>query len=283
MVFQGYALFPHMSVEDNIAFPLKARKVPAAEQRKRVHAIVEMVGLTEHLSKRPHQLSGGQQQRVALARALVFSPKVLLLDEPLSALDKNLRGQMQIELRRLHAETGTTFVFVTHDQSEALALSSRVAIFERGKLQQIDAPSVVYERPRNRFVAEFLGEINLFAVNGASRSNGTVRGRFEDSELATPAQEDGTGRSGWIAVRPEHLSLSRAQPGAAMNSVPATVTSAIYGGARVNLTLETAGGTPVVMDVAASDFDDTIAPGAGVWVGWPVEKGFLLPGEEAQR
>ena len=147
MVFQGYALFPHMSVEKNIAFPLKARKVTEAEQRRRVHAIVEKVGLTEHLGKRPSQLSGGQQQRVALARALVFEPKVLLLDEPLSALDKNLREQMQVELRRLHKETGTTFVFVTHDQTEALALSSRIAIFERGRLQQIGAPNAIYEQP----------------------------------------------------------------------------------------------------------------------------------------
>jgi putative spermidine/putrescine transport system ATP-binding protein len=152
MVFQGYALFPHMSVEDNIGFPLRTRRVAAAERRRRVDDIVEKVGLTEHLKKRPHQLSGGQQQRVALARALVFSPKVLLLDEPLSALDKNLRGQMQLELRRLHGETGTTFVFVTHDQSEALALSSRVAIFDEGRLQQVGAPDT---STRNRATASW--------------------------------------------------------------------------------------------------------------------------------
>jgi putative spermidine/putrescine transport system ATP-binding protein len=184
MVFQGYALFPHMTVEDNIGFPLRTRGVGAGERRRRVREIVEIVGLTEHLKKRPSQLSGGQQQRVALARALVYSPKVMLLDEPLSALDKNLREQMQVELRRLHTETGTTFVFVTHDQSEALALSSRVAIFDQGRLHQVGTPHTVYEQPSNRFVAEFLGQINLFAIEAPESTGNVVRGRFEDTELA---------------------------------------------------------------------------------------------------
>jgi putative spermidine/putrescine transport system ATP-binding protein len=281
MVFQGYALFPHMSVEANIAFPLRARKVSAAEQRRRVHDIVEKVGLTEHLSKRPNELSGGQQQRVALARALVFSPKVLLLDEPLSALDKNLRGQMQIELRRLHRETGTTFVFVTHDQSEALALASRIAIFDRGRLQQVDEPSIIYEEPRNRFVAEFLGQINLFPVTRLSESGGVVRGRFEDVEIAAPKRGAAVNGSACIAVRPEHMRIGREPLSTPVNRVPAVVTSAVYGGARVNLVLKTRGGTPIITDVAATHFDDTMAPGAGVFVEWPIEKSFLLPGGEA--
>ena len=138
MVFQGYALFPHMSVEANIAFPLKVRKRPAAEIRQRVVEMIGRVGLKGHENELPSQLSGGQQQRVALARALVFEPGVLLLDEPFSALDKSLRGQMQAEMKRLHQETGTTFVFVTHDQSEALALASRIAIFNHGELLQVE-------------------------------------------------------------------------------------------------------------------------------------------------
>jgi putative spermidine/putrescine transport system ATP-binding protein len=219
---------------------------------------------------------------VALARALVFEPEVLLLDEPLSALDKNLRGQMQTELRRLHRETGTTFIFVTHDQSEALALSSRIAIFDRGRLQQLDEPNVVYEQPKNRFVAEFLGQINLFPVSGVARANGIFRGRFEDFELATPARSATAEGSACLAVRSEHIDISRERPADA-NSVGATVTSAVYGGARVSLTLKTRGGTPVVLDVPAARFDETIAPGTEVYVGWPVEKGFLLPGEEATR
>jgi putative spermidine/putrescine transport system ATP-binding protein len=280
MVFQGYALFPHLTVEKNIAFPLKARKVPEAEQRRRVHHIVEKVGLTEHLGKRPSQLSGGQQQRVALARALVFEPKVLLLDEPLSALDKNLREQMQVELRRLHKETGTTFVFVTHDQSEALALSSRIAIFDRGRVQQIGEPHAIYEQPCNRFVAEFLGQINLFPVANLLQGGGKVSGPFEGAELAAPARSVHDG-SGWVAVRPEHLELGTGGPTDTMNSVAATVTSATYGGAHVDLVLRTAGGTPIVMDVAADRFGDTMAPGAQVRVVWPIEKGFFLPGEGA--
>ncbi len=164
MVFQGYALFPHMTVAQNIAFPLQVRKTPRDVTQRRVGEIIERVGLSGHESKLPAKLSGGQQQRVALARALVFEPSVLLLDEPFSALDKHLRGRMQDEVKRLHQEFGTTFIFVTHDQSEALSLSSRIAIFNHGELLQIAAPQEVYERPTSRFVAEFLGEINLLPV-----------------------------------------------------------------------------------------------------------------------
>ena len=180
MVFQGYALFPHMSVEANIAFPLQVRKQPADEIRQRVAEMIERVGLQGHENKRPAQLSGGQQQRVALARALVFEPGVLLLDEPFSALDKSLRGQMQDEVKRLHQETGTTFVFVTHDQSEALALSSRVAIFNHGELLQVGTPQEVYERPANRFVAEFLGEINMLPLKDVRQDDGGATGLCED-------------------------------------------------------------------------------------------------------
>ena len=176
MVFQGYALFPHMTVESNIAFPLKVRKKSGAEIKRRVAEMIDRVGLLGHEKKLPSQLSGGQQQRVALARALVFEPDVLLLDEPFSALDKGLRGQMQAEMKRLHQETGTTFVFVTHDQSEALALSSRVAIFNHGELLQVGAPQEVYDRPANRFVAEFLGEINMLPLSGVRQADGVATG-----------------------------------------------------------------------------------------------------------
>jgi putative spermidine/putrescine transport system ATP-binding protein len=204
-----------------------------------------------------------------------------LLDEPLSALDKNLREQMQMELRRLHTETGTTFVFVTHDQSEALALASRIAIFDHGRLEQIGEPWTVYEQPRNRFVAEFLGRINLFNVTGLAREGEFVRGRFENCELSTPARAVTTNGSACIAVRPEYLHISRERPAPPVNSVPATVTNAVYGGARVNLALRTPGGTPVVTDVSSARLDNSIAPGADVWVGWPVDKSFLLPEEES--
>ena len=194
MVFQGYALFPHMTVAQNIAFPLQVRKTPRDVIARRVGEIIERVGLNGHESKLPAKLSGGQQQRVALARALVFEPSVLLLDEPFSALDKHLRGRMQDEVKRLHQEFGTTFIFVTHDQSEALSLSSRIAIFNHGELLQIAAPQEVYERPTSRFVAEFLGEINLLPVEDighcAHRHRRAVRRRPSRRPASGSRQEE---------------------------------------------------------------------------------------------
>lgn len=166
MQFQGYALFPHMTVADNVAYPLRIRKVAAEERQRRVKHILEVVGLGAHMHKKPAEMSGGQQQRVAIARALVFEPDLLLLDEPLSALDKNLREQLQTELQRIHRQVGTSFVFVTHDQNEALALSSRIAIFNHGKLTQVDTPENIYNRPESWFIAEFLGKMNLFPPAG---------------------------------------------------------------------------------------------------------------------
>ena len=260
MVFQGYALFPHMTAEDNIAFPLKVQGRSAAEVKRRVAEMVEMVGLGGHGHKRPAGLSGGQQQRVALARALAYEPPVLLLDEPFSALDKNLRGQMQDEMRRLHRETGTTFVFVTHDQEEALALSSRVAIFEKGRLQQIAAPREVYERPANRFVAEFLGDINILPVK-----DGRVEGRAVDT----------AGASGDLAIRPEYMALSLAEPSAG-NAVAATLRDLTYLGAETRLALVTPGGVPLVLNRPTADLPESLAPGASVWATWAPSRGFLL-------
>ena len=168
LVFQGYALFPHLSVAENIAFPLRIRKWPAARIRERVAQMLALVGLEAFAARKPRQLSGGQQQRVALARALSFGPRVLLLDEPLSALDRMLRETMQQELRRLHRETGVTFLYVTHDQQEALTMSDRVAVFERGRLVEFDTAQRLFRAPRTRFVASFLGENNL--VRGRRRS-----------------------------------------------------------------------------------------------------------------
>jgi putative spermidine/putrescine transport system ATP-binding protein len=166
MVFQGYALFPHMSVAENVAFPLRVRKLGAAEREAKVRAALDLVQLERFADRRPSQLSGGQQQRVALARALVFDPALLLLDEPLSALDKKLRAELQEELKALHRRVGRTFVNVTHDQEEALSLSDRVAILNHGKLVQEGAPAALYEAPRTRFVADFLGKSNFLHDGG---------------------------------------------------------------------------------------------------------------------
>jgi putative spermidine/putrescine transport system ATP-binding protein len=277
MVFQGYALFPHMSVEDNIAFPLTVRRLPAAERRRRVDRLIATVGLEMHRRKRPAQLSGGQQQRVALARALVFEPKLLLLDEPLSALDKNLREQMQGELKRLHAETGTTFVFVTHDQGEALALSTRIAIFDHGRIAQLGSPEAIYERPASRFVAEFLGRINLFPLEDVRREGETARGRFEGRLLAAPARPAPNG-NGLLTVRPEFMTVLEREP-AAGNAVRAVIAGVTYAGATRQLQLRTAGGREITLALPSAAPLPGSGPGSEIWVAWPVERGYLLPGE----
>ncbi|RWO53831.1 ABC transporter ATP-binding protein [Mesorhizobium sp.] len=276
MVFQGYALFPHMSVEANIAFPLKVRKKSAAEIKRRVGEMVERVGLKGHEKKLPSQLSGGQQQRVALARALVFEPGVLLLDEPFSALDKGLRGQMQAEMKRLHQETGTTFVFVTHDQSEALALSSRVAIFNHGKLLQVGAPDEVYERPANRFVAEFLGEINMLPLKGVRNADNGATGLCEDRTITLRGNASAVGSNAILAIRPEYMSIAP-EATAGENGIAATAVASTYLGAATRLDLTTRQGAKVTVSVPNEVAASALSKGNSVWLTWPAEKGFLLP------
>ncbi|MER9136350.1 ABC transporter ATP-binding protein [Mesorhizobium sp. M0830] len=276
MVFQGYALFPHMSVEANIAFPLKVRKKSAADIKRRVGEMIERVGLKGHEKKLPAQLSGGQQQRVALARALVFEPGVLLLDEPFSALDKGLRGQMQAEMKRLHQETGTTFVFVTHDQSEALALSSRVAIFNHGKLLQVGAPDEVYDRPDNRFVAEFLGEINMLPLKGVHPAGDGSTGLCEDRAVSMRCKAEAVRGDAILAIRPEYMSIS-GEAAAGENGIAATATASTYLGAATRLDLTTRQGAKVTVSVPNEVAAAALSKGNSVWLTWPAEKGFLLP------
>ena len=264
MVFQGYALFPHMTVRQNIAFPLKVQRRSSTEIKRRTDEMIEMVGLAGHGHKRPSGLSGGQQQRVALARALAYEPPALLLDEPFSALDKNLRGQMQDEVRRLHREIGTTFIFVTHDQSEALALSSRVAIFDHGKLQQIAAPRVVYERPASRFVAEFLGDINILPL---------TNGQFEG--VAVRAGTDAGPTSGILGVRPEYMKLHQTKPETG-NAIVARLEDLTYLGSETRLLLRTKGGAPLILQMPTSTLPEGLAAGSEVWAGWPIERGLYL-------
>jgi putative spermidine/putrescine transport system ATP-binding protein len=276
MVFQGYALFPHMSVEANIAFPLKVRKKSASDIKKRVGEMIERVGLVGHEKKLPSQLSGGQQQRVALARALVFEPGVLLLDEPFSALDKSLRGQMQAEMKRLHQETGTTFVFVTHDQSEALALSSRVAIFNHGKLLQVGAPDEVYDRPDNRFVAEFLGEINMLPLKGVQPADNGSTGLCEDRAVSMHCKAEKVRGDAILAIRPEHMSIAR-EATVGENGIAATAIASTYMGAATKLDLTTRQGAKVTVSVPNEVAAAALSKGNAVWLTWPAEKGFLLP------
>lgn len=273
MVFQGYALFPHMTVAQNISFPLKVQRRGASKVRKRTEEMIEMVGLGGHGHKRPSALSGGQQQRVALARALACEPSVMLLDEPFSALDKNLRNQMQDEVRRLHSETGTTFVFVTHDQSEALALSSRVAIFDKGKLQQVAGPQDVYERPANRFVAEFLGDINILPLSNVKFTASASEGQFEGT-LLHATKEAGSATDS-LAVRPEYMRLSATQPKSG-NAISACIEELTYKGAETRLDLRSQNGTPITLSMPTDALPDTLTKGKQYWAHWPKEKGFFI-------
>ena len=273
MVFQGYALFPHMTVEENIAFPLKVQRRSASDIKRRVGEMVEMVGLGGHGHKRPSGLSGGQQQRVALARALAYDPSALLLDEPFSALDKNLRGQMQEEVRRLHRDLGTTFVFVTHDQSEALALSDRVAIFNHGVVQQISSPKEVYERPANKFVAEFLGDINILHLDDVKTSAHGANAVFEGQPLR---MSNKLGKpSNAFAIRPEYMSIDLKRPDN-NNAIQANVLDLTYLGADTQLSLQTSHGVAIRLTMQTATLPAGLIHGTKAWVSWPVDRGIFL-------
>nr|WIE91024.1 ABC transporter ATP-binding protein [Mesorhizobium sp. WSM4875] len=225
MVFQNYALFPHMNVFHNIAFPLKQRRVSAAETAERVERALDLVQLKGLDERRVDQLSGGQRQRVALARAIVFEPRIVLMDEPLSALDKGLREHMQIELRNLHRRLGMTTVYVTHDQREAITMSDRIAVMNAGRIEQIDQPEVLYARPKTKFVAGFIGESNFIPVECR---NGSVW--YEDRKLRMNAPPPSAGRH-LMVVRPEKLRLlADADQARPVNALPATVGDVIYQG-----------------------------------------------------
>ncbi|MFM1651603.1 ABC transporter ATP-binding protein [Brevibacillus sp. B_LB10_24] len=209
MVFQQYSLFPHMSIADNIAFPLKMRKLEKSEIQRRVSDMLKLIELDGFGQRRPQELSGGQQQRVALARALVFQPNILLMDEPLAALDKKLRETMQLEIRRLHSQLGLTIIYVTHDQEEALKMSDRIAIFNKGRIEQLGTPLDLYDHPRTRFVAEFLGDSNLFPGRVADRSDQqTVVTDASGQTLLASAKRDCTkGDEVVLMVRPEKVDI----------------------------------------------------------------------------
>jgi putative spermidine/putrescine transport system ATP-binding protein/spermidine/putrescine transport system ATP-binding protein len=233
MVFQSYALFPHMTVSENVAFGLARRGIKGAQARKQVESTLDMVRLPGFGDRMPKQLSGGQQQRVALARAIVTKPSVLLLDEPLSALDRRLRQEMQVELIRIQRESGLTTIFVTHDQEEALTLSDKVAILDRGRIVQIGAPTEVYERPKTRFAAEFLGDTNF--LTGTVVAGGI---RLQNGSLVTvdaPLPSDGD--TATVAIRPEKITVNtdvRAAPDSdRANCFTATITTSVYAGAAL--------------------------------------------------
>ncbi|MCY4223064.1 MAG: ABC transporter ATP-binding protein [Thiotrichales bacterium] len=265
MVFQHYALFPHMSVFDNVAFGLSVRRVSRSETAERVRAMLALVQLQGYEERRPGQLSGGQQQRVALARALVTRPRVLLLDEPLGALDKRLRRRMQVELRQIQREVGITTVFVTHDQEEALTLSDRIAILDTGRIVQSGPPRAVYERPETVFAADFLGDANFFT--GRVDDEGRVRTSSGSALLAAGVPEDAGGEI-ILAVRPEKLRIARAGTpeldGA--NRLAGTVAGVLYAGSTV--TYRVACGEAEVTVLEQNREAVSIAQGEPVTVSW---------------
>jgi spermidine/putrescine transport system ATP-binding protein len=255
-VFQSYALFPHLSVYENVAFGLRSRKFKNAEVDNRVSRRLQMLGLEEMAERYPHQLSGGQKQRVALARALVNEPDLLLLDEPMSALDARLRAQVQVELRRLQRKIGQTFILVTHDQAEALVVSDRIAVMCKGQVVQYGTPAEVYEHPRNRFVAEFLGAANL--IDG-KRCNGGVQTDLGFLHLdAVPHWQEGT-----LAIRPERIRISEHEP--LQNGIQSEITEVIYRGTNLDLWLN-----PGPLRVRSRELRFS-APGIKVWLELPTE------------
>ena len=246
-VFQQYALFPHMSVRDNVGYGLRMKKVARSEVAERVGQALEMVQLGQLGDRAPRQLSGGQQQRVALARALVNRPRILLLDEPLGALDLKLRKEMQLELKHLNRQLGITFIYVTHDQEEALTMSDRIVLMRNGKIAQLDSPQAMYERPASRYVADFIGETNLLS--------GPAIGLAPDKSLA---------------IRPEYVELA----GAAIHGGPVlqvTVKEAIFSGAITRVHAALADGQRLVLHWPASE--PIPAPGTSLMVTWPAERG----------
>ena len=250
-VFQSYALFPHLSIYDNVAFGLRSRKFAEAEIKKRVERRLEMLDLAEMSNRHPHQLSGGQKQRVALARALVNEPEVLLLDEPMSALDARLRAQVQEDLRRLQRKLGRTFILVTHDQAEALVCSDRLAVMRHGRVEQIGTPEQVYDNPRNSFVAKFLGAANLIQ---ARRAPGGAETDFGFLAL----EKEPSWEAGWLAIRPEWIGIGETRP--ELNGIRARVSESIYRGTNFDLWLE-----PGRLRVRTSSYK-RIEPGREVWL-----------------
>ncbi|MBA2629972.1 MAG: ABC transporter ATP-binding protein [Thermoleophilaceae bacterium] len=269
-VFQSYALFPHLSVERNVAFGLQRRKVPKDEVRSRVAEELERVGLTPEAKRKPRQLSGGQQQRVALARALVNRPAVLLLDEPLGALDLKLRKQLQVELKRIQRDVEITFVYVTHDQEEALTMSDRIAVMNRGVIEQIDGPEEVYERPRTTFVAGFIGVSNLMPGQLRSVSGESAELTLDSGvTVATEARGATVGERVHAVVRPEKLELSPLEDPAVAGrpSVEGMIESSLYLGTATQVAVRLGDGTGMTVLVPnASEAERQRLPGAGARV-----------------
>jgi len=268
MVFQNYALFPHMTVYENLAFPLRVRKFSKDETDKKVEKALSMVSLSGFGSRMPAQLSGGQQQRVAVARALVFDPAVVLMDEPLGALDKNLRESMQYEIKHIHESIGVTVVYVTHDQSEALTMSNRIAVFNDGKVQQLSSPDKLYEEPVNSFVAEFIGENNTFQGEVEDISNDRCKIKLDSGGeiLANPIRVKSKGEKSIVSLRPERAIIDPEEK--MENKFKGKIEEVIYHGDHTRLRLDLLGNKEFILKVPNSSARMDIKLGNEINIGW---------------
>ena len=270
MVFQNYALFPHMTVAENLAFPLEVRKIGKSDREAKVKRALEMVQMGEFGGRRPAQLSGGQQQRVALARALVFEAELVLMDEPLGALDKQLREHMQFEIKRIAENLGITVVYVTHDQTEALTMSDRVAVFNDGRIQQLAPPAELYESPENSFVAQFIGENNTLEGVVKEISNGVALVQLNDGNVidCKPVNVTKAGEKTQVSIRPERVELdqTRMRPGA--HRLRAEVLEFIYMGDMFRTRLRVAGNDNFIVKTRNAPDQVQLEPGAQIDIGW---------------
>ena len=276
MVFQNYALFPHMTVAGNLAYPLKLRRLARTEIEERVRRTLDLVQLSGLGDRQVHQLSGGQKQRVALARAIIFEPRILLMDEPLSALDKKLREQMQIEVRHLHQRLGMTTVYVTHDQREALTLSDRIAVIHQGRFRQIDRPQDLYERPVDRFIAEFVGESHFLPIE---IRNGAAYLGERPIQLAEPPRHPASAQ--FLVVRPEKLKVVDAVDGAGLNVFAGQVKECVYQGESSLLYVSLADGQPIAIRQPAGSTQRPLPPpGAPIMLGLAPGDSIVVPANE---
>ena len=268
MVFQNYALFPHMTVYENLAFPLRVRKVSKEDTDKKIDKALSMVSLTGFENRMPGQLLGGQQQRVAVARALVFDPAVVLMDEPLGALDKNLRESMQYEIKHIHESIGVTVVYVTHDQGEALTMSNRIAVFNDGKVQQLSSPDKLYEEPVNSFVAEFIGENNRFSGQVTDVSKDKCKVKLDDGSeiLANPIVVKSSGEKTIVSLRPERALINTKEK--MENNFKGKIEEVIYHGDHTRVRLNLLGNKDFILKVPNSSANMDIKLGNQINVSW---------------
>lgn len=270
MVFQNYALFPHMTVAENLNFPLEVRKIGKADREEKVARALDMVQMGDFKNRRPAQLSGGQAQRIALARALVFEPELVLMDEPLGALDKQLREHMQFEITNLAHDLGITVVYVTHDQTEALTMSDRVAVFDDGRIQQLAPPDELYEEPQNSFVAQFIGENNTLEGTIKEIDGNHAVVELDDGELidCKPVNVSRPGERTLISIRPERVEVNTARLGEGAHTLKAEVTEFIYMGDVFRTRLKVAGRDDFIIKTRNSADQERLKPGTQLQIGW---------------